>query len=559
MRLLRRAVFGLACLAPALGAQAPVATDSVLPRAWGPDADRHRVRQLLGRDSLGHDILRSPSRDATGWRGDGRLHAAVLQPSFEFIGNTDLPFGPNLGSLPMVKGVSVRAVAAVRLEWGRLRAILAPEILSAQNAFWDPLDPRWFYPPVDNPAYKPWVSPWNVSEWTAPAGTRSPYSIDLPVWLGQGPVQQARLGHSSLWLDLSPVAIGLSTENQWWGPGIRNALLLSTNAAGFPHAFVRTAHPIATRAGTFEATWLLGRLQESVQFDTISANDRRSLAGAIVTWRPAGVSGLEVGLARLVVHSLDPDEPLWRSALDVFRSVGHPDALPLTNFTKIPGRDQLASAFFRWVFPQDGIEVYGEFGRAEQPENLRDFLIDPNHSLGSTLGIQWAHPVGRSIVRVQAERTFLEQSPTYTHRPMGSWYTSRAVPQGFTNDGKVLGATIGPGSSGQWLALDVIRPSWEIGTYFGRHRYNADAFFTMPWNLGSQGFCEFDTSLYPGMRGAIRAGGNAVTWDVSYVTRYNLGFGNFTGCPTPAGVHPNDRRSWSVSFSWWPSLSRGRR
>ena len=43
--------------------------------------------------------------------------------------------------------------------------------------------------------------------------------------------------------------VGISNENQWWGPGISNALILSNNAPGFPHAFVRTAHPWKTPLG----------------------------------------------------------------------------------------------------------------------------------------------------------------------------------------------------------------------------------------------------------------------------------------------------------------------
>jgi hypothetical protein len=400
------------------------------------------------------------------------------------------------------------------------------------------------------------VSEWG---WQNPQGQiiYTPYSIDLPLWFDKGHIEKGWPGQSAIWIEPGPVAFGFSTENQWWGPGIRNALILSTNAAGFPHAFVRTAHPIRTGIGDFEGTFLFGSLQESSQFTYDTTDNRRSISGAIVTYRPSGMPGLELGLARIVLKSLTETESHVSRVFDVFTSVGRPNALPLTDVTKIPGKDQLASLFFRYVQPADGIEVYGEFGRAEEPINLRDLLVDPNHSLGSTLGLQWVRPVGDgTLVRIQAERSFLEQSPTYTHRPMGSWYTSRAVAQGFTNDGKVLGAAIGPGSSSQWVALDVIRPSWQIGSYFGRHRFNADAFFTLPWNLGSQGYCEFDTSLYPGIRGAVRARGNEVTWDVTYLTRLNIGFQYDSGCPWRPGLVAHDQRSWSIAFSWWPATRK---
>src|SRR5207245_1733557 len=176
-------------------------------------------------------------------------------------------------------------------------------------------------------------------EFSAPWPTR-PESIDLPVRFGSNAFSRWDYGQSTLDADLGRVTLGFSTENEWWGPGIRNAIVMSTNAAGIPRLFVRTTRPVVTRIGTFEA---------------------RLFAGAL----PAGV------------------------------------------------------------------EVYAEWGRNELPTSLRDFLTAPNHTQGYTLGLQWAQSTGTgSVARIQLEATYLEKSATLRDRPVGTWYTSRAVAQG---------------------------------------------------------------------------------------------------------------------------------
>ena len=76
-------------------------------------------------------------------------------------------------------------------------------------------------------------SPWHYGQ-----------SMDLPWRHGDRSFGDVTWGQSSIAADIGPLSIGASTENEWWGPGVRNALILSNNAAGFPKIFLRTARPI---------------------------------------------------------------------------------------------------------------------------------------------------------------------------------------------------------------------------------------------------------------------------------------------------------------------------
>jgi hypothetical protein len=156
--------------------------------------------------------------------------------------------------------------------------------------------------------------------------------------------------------------------------------------------------------------------------------------------------------------------PIILRWFDVLANTGQPDDRSVTDSSVALGRDQLISLFGRWVLPNDGFEVYFEWLRASMPVSFRDFLTDPSHSRGYTVGLQWLAPAdsrGRAI-RLQGEVTNLEQDASFRYRPIGSIYTSRVVPQGYTQRGQSLGAAIGPGSSSQFLAADYVGRRWSL-------------------------------------------------------------------------------------------------
>src|SRR5439155_26788657 len=123
---------------------------------------------------------------------------------------------------------------------------------------------------------------------------------DLPLRFGDQPIRRFDFGQSSISASSHDVSVGLTTQDEWWGPGIRNTLIMSNNAPGIPRAFARTARPVRTRAGAFEARIIAGTVTESRFFDTLTANDYRSISGLLVTFRPAVDSGLTLGLSRVV-------------------------------------------------------------------------------------------------------------------------------------------------------------------------------------------------------------------------------------------------------------------
>ncbi len=456
--------------------------------------------------------------------------------------NSGLPLSLNDGALWAGRGLNLRLLTGFRAEWGRVRLIVAPEFVHAGNDTVPELTAA-VVPPL--PATRnPYANPWHVA----------PNSIDLPFLMGGREMGRVDPGQSSLVLSLRQAELGAANENEWWGPGVRNALVLSNNAPGFPHLFLRTAAPVRSPIGPFEARWLVGGLTESRFFDTDASNDLRSISLLALTWQPRWERGLTVGAARAVYAPTDDWVSVLGDFAQVFADVGTPNARPLSDPTQTPGRDQLFSLFFRWVFPSDDFEVYGEWGRAEQPLSLRDFLSQPNHSQAYVLGLQWLGPEvapwshARGRVRVQGEASFLQQSTTFRFRPIGTWYTSRAVVQGYTNRGQVLGAAIGPGSSSQFVSVGYEGGRWRAGLSVERIRWDEDAHTLQP-DLIPADECTHDVSFLPGGFASIRTPGGTIGIGLRAGWRINTLFTDYFACNPGQGL---DIRTNSLSISFSP-------
>ena len=73
-------------------------------------------------------------------------------------------------------------------------------------------------------------------------------------------------GRTDVAVTFPEVTIGATTKNEWWGPGIRNAIVMSSNAAGVPRLYLQTAKPIGTPAGALSARLVSGTLTQSLVY-----------------------------------------------------------------------------------------------------------------------------------------------------------------------------------------------------------------------------------------------------------------------------------------------------
>ena len=493
------------------------------PVIGGDLDDRARLATLLGSARGDELLLRSlSSRQAPLDTARGRLRWCGVRPEITIVHNSAIPFSLNHGPLWAGRGWSEDVRAGFRAQWGRVSIVVAPELVATDNLPYE-------MPPAAVQLPRPagrssFSTPWHVGS----------YSIDLPLRFGEWGFWRLDPGQSTLAAAVGPVVAGFSTDNEWWGPGIQNAIVLSNNAPGIPRVFARTSHPLRTPVGTFAARWFLGGLSESPYFDTSPQDDRRSITALATTWTAGSVPTLTLGFTRAVYTPLARWGDIVGHVFDVVRDLGWHvapgDSVPT------PHRDQIFSFFGRWIFPADGFAVHVEWARTDPPHSLRDLLTAPNRSQGYTLGLEWARPLRaeRDALRVQAEVTYLEQSPAFRNFAQATFYTGTAARQGYTQRGQVIGAAIGPGASSQWLAVDYFAPAWHVGLFGGRIRWDDDALYLFPVTASAENkWCSHDVSLF----GGISAGGDSrwgrIRVALSRGERLNMFFYHLTLCGTP--------------------------
>jgi hypothetical protein len=525
---------------------------SGIPLLAGEAEDRIRVAQLLGEEGAEGFLLRTPSAlldQALGRAGPG-WSVTFLGPAIGTVWNSDLPFSLNDGPLWAGRGLNALVTAGVRVGFGPATLVLAPQFLRQENRPFQYVP----YPGNADPPRDQYANPYHPL----------PESLDLPVRPGPDAISRFLPGQSSLTVAAGALSFGLATENAWWGPGIRNGILWSSQAEGVPRLFLRTSRPLETRAGAFEGSWILGRLQESDHFDLDPSNDRRTLSGLVVTFSPTFDRGLTLGLARMVYAPLAEGATGLGAGLDFLKSVGRPNQRPWDKPLDPwgakeplpqpdPAPDQISALFARWLFPAAGFEVYTEWARFEQPGGFRDFLEFPQHSQGYSVGLQWVDRKGETaLLRVQSEFTNLEPSATWRHRNVASTYASRVVPQGYTHRGQVLGASIGPGSSSQWLALDWMEEFWRLGAFGGRIRWDAAAHHL---DVVPQPKRE-DVSLFWGLRGGLDLWGWGVTTELTTGVRLNYLFQTFWADPVTGRAEGVDVANSTLSLTLSKPMTR---
>jgi hypothetical protein len=478
------------------------------PRVWTLGSEREsraRDRQLVERRSTAGWLLRSAS-SAGGRVAPGDDGVTVVAPSLRVVWNSELPYSLNDGALWAGRGWSGLVRAGVDARRGRVRLVLQPELTIAENRAFE-------LRPNRDPSRSTFAWPWGCVR----------CDIDLPSRFGDRTWRLLSPGQSALTVDVGPIVAGVATENDWWGPGVRNALLLSNNAEGVPHALVRTRAPLRTRIGEVEARWSLGVLTPSLYIDSAPLTHWRSLNSVAATLRPSALPSLTVGIARSVVTPIPSRAGVAVHALDALLRWS---PVP-SDTTRNPNADQYTSLFARWVLAAARTELYAEWARQGTPRSFGEVLLAPHDAGAITLGARSLQPLGganaRSHVRLGLELTSVEQSYTFHDRPVPPpFYAGRATREGYTQRGQVLGAAIGPGGSSQWLGADLVRGSAEVGLSLARVRWNNDVMYLHP----NANFFRHDVSTLLGARAAVATRMADVAIDVTSGRRYNYLFQN---------------------------------
>lgn len=394
--------------------------------------------------------------------------------------NARNPTGQNDGVVWQGKGLTTALDFGAVLRWRALTLRVQPTVVFTQNAGFG-LAPVWY---GGAPEY---AYPWR--------------RIDLPQRFGPESFWTLDPGQSEIALAWRGVRIGFGTRNLWWGPGIENAIVMSNNAGGFPHGFLGTNGPVDIGIGTLEAHWIWGRLEQSDWFDPTVTSTERFLTGAVLAYSPEFLPGLTLGATRMFYTYISDDGVPFGDYLAVFQGVRKKGFATPDNPLGDDEHDQLFSLFWRWVLPESGFELFGEWARNDHSWDLVDFITEPEHSEGHTLGLQKTFPAGPGrMLGLRAELTHLQRSRTVELRPSPVYYAHHIVTQGYTHRGQVLGAGVGPGGNSQILSGDLYVDWGRVGAFVQREVHDGDAYHAYALANGLT-FCCHNVSLRLGTQG----------------------------------------------------------
>ncbi len=388
--------------------------------------------------------------------------------------NTHHPEGIDNGSMISARGYQTLFSAGIYAQYGPLSIQLMPEVDYAQNTPYAGFpvsyaDVRWaqYYAGVLN-------------------------FIDLPERFDNGPYSKINWGQSSIRLTFGAVSMGLSNENLWWGPGLRNDLIMTNNAPGFKHLTFNTVRPVKTFIGSFEWQLIAGRLEPSgflppgtdrtysgKQLYVPKPYEWQYLSGLLVTYHPKWVPGLFLGFARTVQQYYKNVGVNLIDYFPVFAPLGLKAAGGDAKIAK--QQQQLYSVFARWLWKKAHGEIYFEYGRNGYFWDKRDFQVETAYTGAFVIGFRKLIPLKlhkNEYIQTMMEFTQLAMNSTTRNRGGMSWYLSSVIKQGYTNKGQIIGAGIGPGSNMQTLEVDWVKSLRTIGLRIERYVHNNDFFNT---------------------------------------------------------------------------------
>ena len=315
-------------------------------------------------------------------------------------------------------------------------------------------------------------------------------NIDNFRQFGYDRIEETTLGQSRAGIKFKYIAAGISNENIWWGPGKRNSLVFTNNAAGFQHYYLKTVEPIKTYLGSFELAGIVGKLEPTKYFDidqglldicqpckVFKNLDEREVDGITINYQPKWVPNFYVGYAY--------SRQFYRNATNVLGDT-------VNFFSKDLPKQEVGSMFFRFSMPEDHAEFYGEMGlpnEAPWPWKFFKERMRPAFVFGATKLVPLklfdsylSLNVEFTQLQLMNPRDILYEGYPFAGGKPNSWYQSTIVNQGWSNNGQLMGSSIGPGSNNQSISLSWNKGYNKIGFFVERTVFNNDFYYSVYYN-----------------------------------------------------------------------------
>ena len=450
-----------------------------------------------------------------------------FKTTIQWVG--DHPYDWNDGAMIPAKGMQQYLNGGVNVQWKQLELQLAPELVIAQNLAF-----QGFSIAMDKTQWRDYYHFYNF--------------IEEPERMGNGQYNKLWWGQSFLKYHFKNTAVAISTENKYWGPTFRNALILSNTAAGFPHISISNDKPVVTKLGNFNYEFIWGELINgnypppgnylSYNGELMYAQkvDRaRAFQGTHINYTPKWFPNLKLGFEQSFMQYED-------------QLYGIANYIPLKNIIYRLPNDvlnqpiTLTAFYFNYALPAVHAKIYGEYGWNLNRTTFRNWLLQPDKGMANVLGFSKIFPTRKNnYYEFKAELANLQLLTVAEQFATGappSWYLGSYVRQGYTNDGQLIGAGVGPGGTSQTIELNWHHHKTSIGLSGERRLHNDDYNVYTFTNSGDfrRFYVDFATTL--------KANWSMGKWDIgpriSYIQTNNYHWELYQPTPTTYFVPGHD-------------------
>ncbi|SMD37747.1 Capsule assembly protein Wzi [Reichenbachiella faecimaris] len=386
----------------------------------------------------------------TKFKEDSNNNFYILNPRISYVYNHKYPRGYNNGAVWSGRGSNTSLTAGFGGNIGILHYTFAPIVWYAQNR-----------------EYNIPSSQYNKNPYSYPAEGK----IDWVMRYGDDSYSDFDWGQSEIRIIYKNVTLGFSTANFSWGPSRYNPIIMSKNAAGFPHIDLGTARPAKTKIGLMEFKWYWGAMYESDYFDDNSENDRKYITGFTLGYQPSFVKGLSLGVNRIMYTRWADGDLVTEDFFNAFVRNTH------KGFMKNDEYDQMFSLVMEYAFPNVGLNLYVEWARNDFFGSIMDLAEHPDRTRAITIGLTKTFDLDNgNLLEINYEKTTLSSNQIQISSPgiSATYYVHGVVDNGYTNNGQIVGAGIGPGSNSDIFWVNLYNPNGKMGFTFQRIRFNDD-------------------------------------------------------------------------------------
>lgn len=389
-----------------------------------------------------------------------RTNFQLLPTSFVSKFNSHHPYGWNQQGFIDAKGFQTYLSGGVYGRWGILSAQFAPELVYANNSNFE-----------------------TSNSYGSP--TKGAYKKIFP-------------GQSYVSLSAGNLALSVSTENMWWGPGIDNSLLMSNNAPGFLHIKLHSRGPIKTPIGNIEFSLIAGRLEEDTSVllqvknltsyyyaqgsysgypsaPSADSTNWRYLNAFTFSYNPKFAPSLYLGFTRVGYtynNYLGNHGDFLQDYLPVFIGFFRSNSKYYKNDGSNTKTKQILSISARYLFQKSNAELYAEYGYGDNTSNIEDLTLSIDHGAVFSAGFKKLVPLNkRKWLILETEITQLTQSFNNQYRGTGGdWYLYQGS---YTNQSRILGVGYGMASNMQTVKASIKEGFNRVGILLQRIIHNA--------------------------------------------------------------------------------------